>query len=119
MIASMWYPYIVDECPKGRSFFFAMKEFAKGFYTSMPWINTRRAYFKARGGLCERCLAKGLAVPAQVVHHKIHLTPENINDPNVTLNWDNLECLCKSCHTEEHQGVKRFSVDKFGHVTAK
>ena len=36
------------------------------------------------------------------VHHKIPLTPENIYNPEITLNWDNLELLCSSCHSIEH-----------------
>jgi hypothetical protein len=36
------------------------------------------------------------------VHHRIWLTPENINDPNVSLNHENLELLCQDCHNKEH-----------------
>jgi len=36
------------------------------------------------------------------VHHKIHLTPHNIDDPNITLSEDNLELLCRECHAIEH-----------------
>lgn len=46
---------------------------------------------------CRRCGAAG-----SEVHHKIYLTPENINDPKVTLNPENLELLCRSCHQNEH-----------------
>ena len=28
--------------------------------------------------------------------------PYNITDPNITLNWDNLEALCRTCHQNEH-----------------
>ena len=54
------------------------------------------------GGLCERCLEKGLIVPAVIVHHKTYITPNNITDPNIVLNFDNLEALCKNCHNYEH-----------------
>jgi len=37
-----------------------------------------------------------------IVHHKELLTPNNINKPEVTLNWDLLECLCIDCHNKEH-----------------
>ena len=40
--------------------------------------------------------------PGEIVHHKTHLTPENIDDPTVTLNEDNLELLCRDCHGVEH-----------------
>ena len=39
---------------------------------------------------------------AKVVHHRTYLTPKNINDPSITLNWDNLEALCQDCHNKEH-----------------
>lgn len=37
-----------------------------------------------------------------MAHHKVYITPTNINDPNITLNWDNLEALCQECHNKEH-----------------
>ena len=83
---------------------------------SWPWIKCSRAYRKEKGGICERCAKKGLIVPGMEVHHKIKLTPENINDPMVALNWDNLELLCKDCHLMEHERV-RWRVDQNGHVT--
>jgi 5-methylcytosine-specific restriction endonuclease McrA len=74
-----------------------------------------KAYRISKGRLCERCYAKGLIVPGEEVHHKIRLTPENINDPAIALNWDNLELLCKNCHMEEHR-AKRWRADELGHV---
>ena len=65
--------------------------------------------------MCERCLADGMIVPAEEVHHKIRLTPENINDPTIALNHDNLVALCKACHLKEHR-TKRWRVDDMGHV---
>lgn len=73
------------------------KEFAKGFYKSKAWKQCREAYVKSVYGLCERC-----GKPGYIVHHKILLTPSNINNPNITLNWDNLEYLCLDCHNKEH-----------------
>ncbi len=95
-----------------------MKDYAKTFYKSKTWQACRAAYIKKVGGLCERCLAKGMIVPAVIVHHKIYIGPENINDPTVTLNWDNLEALCRDCHADEHAGrERRFTVDELGRVT--
>ena len=97
-----------------------MREFAKKFYHSQAWKKCRASYIKSVGGLCERCLAKGLIVPATMVHHKVYIDPENINDTSVTLNWDNLEALCTDCHAEEHsKGAKRYKVDEFGRVTVR
>lgn len=52
--------------------------------------------------LCCRC-----GRPAEEVHHKIHLTPRNIGDVSITMNMDNLECLCKDCHFKEHENDKK------------
>ena len=51
------------------------------------------------------------------MHHKIPLTPENVRDTNITLNWDNLELLCKSCHDEERERkAKRWRIGPGGQV---
>lgn len=98
----------------------AMKDFAKDFYRGPAWKNCRDAYTKSVGGLCERCLKKGIYVAGEIVHHKQHLTPENINDSRITLAWGNLELLCRNCHADEHRKYeKRFTVDEFGRVTAR
>lgn len=76
--------------------------FAMAFYASKEWLKCRAGYIKNVFGLCERCKAKGILRKGKIVHHKIKLTVQNINDPNITLNWDLLEYLCKSCHEAEH-----------------
>ena len=79
-----------------------MKPWAQQFYNSREWAQCREAYIASKQGLCQRCLARGEINPGEIVHHKQWLTRENINDPSVTLNWDNLELLCWSCHNKEH-----------------
>ena len=97
-----------------------MEEFAKPFYLSQEWRSARAAYLSAAGYLCERCLKKGLISTATIVHHRIHLTPENIKDPAIRTGWKNLEALCWSCHELEHKGKqRRYDVDADGHVVAK
>ena len=99
-----------------------MKEWAKAFYQSTAWKQCRAKYIKSVGGLCERCSKKGLIVAGYIVHHKCYLTPENINDPTVTLNWDNLEYLCLSCHNAEHFADKpqrRYTINSDGTVNIK
>lgn len=73
------------------------KEWARSFYHSRAWRQCRDAYFISKHGLCERCGA-----PGKIVHHKIYITPKNIDDPDITLNFDNLELLCQECHNREH-----------------
>ena len=74
---------------------------------------------KKVGGLCERCLKRGMINPAVVVHHRIHLTPENIRQEEIRTGEQNLEALCWACHEKEHKGRKRrYTIDSKGHVTA-
>lgn len=94
-----------------------MKEFASSFYKSKAWQHCRSAYAKSVGGLCEQCLKQGLVKTGDIVHHKVKLTPDNINDPAVTLAWDNLELLCRDCHAKAHGTARRYKVDEMGRVT--
>lgn len=80
-----------------------MKEYAKDFYKSVAWKRARQTVIKRANGLCERCRAAGLYRPGVIVHHKDYITPENIHNPGVTLNLDNLEYLCEDCHNKEHK----------------
>ena len=45
-------------------------------------------------------------MPGLIVHHKVTLTPENINEPNITLNWELLRYDCQDCHNREHHGSR-------------
>lgn len=82
------------------------KEFAKAFYKSKAWRECRNGYIAERmmqdGGTCETCGKE----PGYILHHEIPLTPENINNPDITLNWERLRWECKACHdAEEGHGV--------------
>ena len=96
--------------------------FAHQFYHSKEWRGTlkdgkyvggmRNFIMDRAHGLCERCMERAQngeipkdreLTPADVVHHKIPLTAENINDPDITLNPERLVALCNECHTEVHQ----------------
>lgn len=94
-----------------------MRDFAASFYKSTAWKDCRAAYIKSVGGLCERCLARGLYVPGVIVHHRTHLTPENIGNAEIALGFDNLILVCRDCHALEHRkNDRRYKVDEFGHV---
>lgn len=95
-----------------------MKEYAKGFYKSKAWKECRAAYAKSVGGLCEICLERGLYRPGEIVHHKRHISPDNITDPRVILDWDNLQLVCRDCHAAIHAGKEgaRYRVDELGRV---
>lgn len=97
-----------------------MQEFAKHFYKSKIWQQTSKDYSKSVHNLCEKCLMRGSITAGEIVHHKVHITPENIDDPNITLNWNNLELLCRDCHGEEHKKrIKRFTVDEQGRIIGR
>lgn len=77
-----------------------MQDFAKAFYNSLAWKKTRKYIFMRDSGLCVRCGAHG-----DIVHHIIPLTRENIGDDSITLDENNLELLCRSCHAAIHEGT--------------
>ena len=116
----MWYYDSVSKwgtvcAARGRPFVLAIiangwaaeemaKEFAKRFYKSMTWRACRDAYYIERHGLCEECGA-----PGEEVHHIQPITPLNIDDCDITLNWDNLRLLCKRCHNNIHGKAEHMS----------
>ena len=93
------------------------------FYTSWTWRRCRKAFAESKGNICERCLSRGIIEPGSKdrpleVHHKIPLNAENVKDPKVALNWDNLELLCKTCHEEEKERrPKRWRIAPDGSVS--
>ena len=94
------------------------KEYAKQFYKSKAWRDCRAAYIKSVCGLCEDCLSKGIYTPGKVVHHKKHITPENIGEPSITLDFKNLKLVCQDCHAKEHaeRVERRYLFDEEGKV---
>lgn len=67
------------------------------FYHSPQWRKLSRTFLLSRNYICQRCGA-----PAEIAHHKQHLTAANVNNPEISLNPDNLEALCLACHNAEH-----------------
>lgn len=92
------------------------------FYHTQAWKDTSKAYMKSVGGLCECCMTKGIVTPAAVIHHKIPLNDNNVNDYSVSLNWDNLQALCRPCHAAVHEDLyrkrskRRYRIDENGKV---
>lgn len=96
------------------------RDFAKAFYHSSKWQKCRVGYLSTHP-YCERCEKNGLLVPAEHVHHKQYIdTPEKVNDPMLSLNWDNLEALCEPCHSKEHNAKPQLrdglQFDKNGNI---
>ncbi len=74
------------------------REFAKPFYNGKLWKKSRASFISIRksidGGICQHCKSR----LGYIVDHKIELTPDNINDPNISLNHSNYQYLCTICH---------------------
>jgi len=75
------------------------KDWAKQFYNSKAWRDTRKIALRRDLYTCAYCYGR-----AEEIHHVIPLTPENINDPMISLNLDNLVALCHSCHDKITKG---------------
>ena len=87
------------------------KEFSKPFYRTKAWKDARRIVLHRAHWMCERC-----GKPATEIHHRIRLTPDNMWDPRITLNHDNLMALCEECHQAQHR-TKRWRCDEFGKIS--
>lgn len=90
------------------------REFSKAFYKSTEWDKVRKYVLMRDKYKCQVCNK-----PAQEVHHKIHLSPENIWNISITLNPDNLISLCRDCHFNQHkqdkaEGKKKYDKEKHG-----
>ena len=85
-----------------------MKAWAKSFYLSAAWENTRAAFLMSKDYIFDRC-----GEPAKIAHQKRYHNREN------TLCWDNLEALCQDCHNKEHhkqERQRRYRFDESGGI---
>lgn len=82
------------------------REFAKPFYNSKEWKVTREYILKRDSYLCVLC---GNA--AEEVHHKIHLSPDNIGNPMISMHESNLISLCGDCHKRLHSNDRAHTTD--------
>lgn len=82
------------------------REFAKSFYNSKQWKQTREYILKRDCYMCVLC-----GRPAEEVHHKIHLSPANIDNPMISMHENNLISLCGDCHKRLHSSDKTKSGD--------
>ncbi len=82
---------------------------AKQFYNSKAWRQLRERLIVENNFLCADCGESYLKDSTQLVGHHIKpLTPENINDANISLNPANIKIICRKCHDKAHE---RFSFD--------
>ncbi|MGI6042125.1 MAG: HNH endonuclease [Candidatus Alectryocaccobium sp.] len=68
------------------------------FYVSAEWRTLATAARVQQHNECQRCKARGYYKACEIVHHKRYVK----KFPQLALDPDNLECLCKECHEEEH-----------------
>jgi 5-methylcytosine-specific restriction protein A len=74
----------------------ARAEFSR-FYHSKAWLHLSQEVRTRAFHLCQLCQR-----PGNEVHHIIPITLDNIDNPLITLNPDNLICLCHDCHNAIH-----------------
>lgn len=73
------------------------------YYQTPIWKILRKQVLMSRGYTCEKCGACGKEVGGQAtlqVHHKSY---DNFGGDE---SLDDLECLCKDCHREQHNQKK-------------
>jgi len=64
-----------------------------------------------RGPVCSRCHRIIANTIELIGHHETELTPENVQDYNVSLNPEKISLVCRDCHDREH---KRFGYEYTG-----
>lgn len=83
------------------------KEWAQWLYKSKPWKKVREFVLRRDRYMCQCYKLTGESEPcgnpAEEVHHIERLTPENIHDPRITFNSENLISLFGECHKREHK----------------
>lgn len=82
------------------------------FYNSSRWKKVAKSFMASKNFVCEICGA-----PAKICHHKIWLNAENVRDPNIALDWSNLQAVCIDCHNRIHYGDHaRIDFDQDGNI---
>lgn len=83
----------------------------KSFYASEKWVTLRLLLINERGNKCNHCKEIIPRSKDLIGHHKVELTPENVNDSMISLNPDLIEIVCFDCHNKIHR--------RFGYQNAK
>lgn len=80
----------------------------ESFYSSTVWKKLRQSVIQERiardGGLyCDYCHTQIVAPYDAICHHITPLTELNVNDPDVSLNPENLMVVHHNCHNRIHE----------------
>ena len=91
------------------------------FYKSKEWEAFRKVIIEQRTDTdgYVHCCECGKAIVKKydlIIHHKQELSEANVNDALISLNPDNVECICFRCHNKIHE---RFGYHKEGQGTFK
>lgn len=73
----------------------------RSFYESPEWRRCKALYLTSVNHLCELCREDGIYTPADIVHHKEFLKPENMR-PELMYGFDNLMAVCLEHHNQLH-----------------
>lgn len=84
------------------------------FYRSKEWEQLRRLLMLERVNengdlICEHCGKCIVHAYDCIAHHVIELTEQNVHDPEISLNPDNIKLVCFKSHNEIHS---RFGFDQ-------
>lgn len=76
-------------------------------YNTRRWQRIRSIKF-ATTPMCEMCERKGLAVPAEDIHHitSFMSSADPATQRFLAFDYDNLMSLCKKCHQHIHNNFK-------------
>ncbi len=85
-------------------------------YHTSKWRKLRLSYYRSQYGICEHC-----GEPGKIVDHIKPITKDNLNDPEITFGWNNLQLLCVSCHNkktfQKHSPIREgFGFDSNGNL---
>lgn len=73
------------------------------FYCSKAWRNLSYRLKIERGGKCARSGEVFEDMSQLIGHHRIELTEDNVDDPMISLNPDNIEIISLKEHNVEHR----------------
>ena len=73
------------------------------FYCSKAWRDLSFRLKIERGGKCERTGEVFADMSQLIAHHKIEITEDNVDDPQIALNPDNIEIISFDEHNKEHR----------------
>ena len=90
-----------------------MRSINPQFYYTKMWKQVRKQVWLKQHCICNRCkrpvYVDGISdyIPKEkrlkgIVHHIEYLNETNINNPEITIDENNLEGLCIECHNLEH-----------------